>query len=116
WVDNAALRFSLDETRLAFAGGQEAKLWEVASGRVLDTWKLPEGLVNALAFHSSGKLLLFRVETKDGKLPPFSGAPPDKHPRVCRIYELGPQLTKLGEILEFNWYVEPSIASPDGSY
>jgi serine/threonine protein kinase/WD40 repeat protein len=116
WVDNADLRFSPDGTRLAFAGGKEAKLWEVTSGRELGTWKLPEGLVNALAFHPSDKLLLFRVETKEGKLGPFYMAPPDQHPRVCRIHELGSQPTKPLEIFTFNWHVEYSLAAPDGSY
>jgi WD40 repeat protein len=69
-----------------------------------------------LAFHPSGKLLLFRLETQGAKLPPFGGFPADQHPRVCRIHELGSQPARPVEIHTFNWHVYRSLASPDGSY
>src|SRR5207249_6095790 len=104
-------------TRLAFASGTQAKLWEVASGKELDSWDIPEGLVDQLAFHPDGKLLLFRLETRDN-LPPFGHVPWRDHPRVCRIRHLPsrqpPKMLK--EIPDFNRHVLTAAMPADGSY
>ena len=50
FVDNAALAFSPDGRRFAFSAGQEAALWDVATGELTKTWKLPPGLADRLAF------------------------------------------------------------------
>jgi len=115
--DNAALAFSPDGTRFAFSAGREARSWDVSSGKELNRWQLNDALGDVLAFAGPDKLLSFRVETQDGKLGPFSNAPPQKHPRVCRLRELPDKAPArlLKEIHDFNWHVYPIAASPDGS-
>jgi serine/threonine protein kinase/WD40 repeat protein len=118
-TDNAAFGFSPDGKRFAFASGQKAKLWEVESGNELSSWDLPPGMADRLVFHQpTGHLLLFRVETKDGKLMPTSIAAPDKHPRVCQIRRL--TVGKTPELIatqkDFNLHVYDSVVAPDGSY
>jgi serine/threonine protein kinase/WD40 repeat protein len=117
-ADNAALAFSADSTQFAFCAGQEAKLWDVGSGRELSNWHLPPGMVDHLGFHPSGKLLLFRMETRDGKVIPFDPSSPREHPRVLRIRDLlGPDpLRPFAEIDEFNEHVYLAAASLDGAY
>jgi len=77
YADNAALAFNADGSRLAYTAskldGGEGRLWDTAKGNELRSWKLPPGLANYLAFHSSGKLLHFQVETEDGKQLPVMG-------------------------------------------
>jgi WD40 repeat protein len=67
FADNAALAFSPDGRQFAFAtGGEktgEAPLWDLSTGQKLRSWILPPSLQDTLAFHPSGKLLLYRVET-----------------------------------------------------
>jgi hypothetical protein len=117
-ADNAALAFSADGTRFAFCAGQEAKLWDVASGRELRTWHLLPGMVDHLGFHPSGKLLLFRMETRDGKVVPYDPSSRREHPRVCRIRDLlgADPLKPFAEIDEFNEHVYLAAASLDGAY
>jgi len=104
-ADHAALAFSPDGSRFAFSTWGEAKLWDIATGKELKRWLLPEGLHDVLAFHPSGKLLLFRVES-------VMASP------VCRLRDLlGPEPTKaISEDREFNWYVEQLAGSSTGSY
>jgi serine/threonine protein kinase/WD40 repeat protein len=117
-ADNAALAFSADSTQFAFCAGQEAKLWDVGSGRELRTWHLPPGIVDHLGFHPSGKLLLFRMETRDGKVIPYDPSSPREHPRVLRIRDLlgADPLRPFAEIEEFNEHVYLAAASLDGAY
>lgn len=116
WADNAALALSRDGRRLAFSAGREAKLWDLTSGNVLGAWSLPPGLVDNLGFHPSGRLLLSRVETRDGKLGPYSNAHPLQHPRVLRIRDLAaPQpLAPLAEVANFNWHVFCAATTRNG--
>ena len=116
-ADNAALAFSPDGRQFAFSSGVEAKLWDVDSGRPRGTWPLPPGLNDTLAF-PSGKLLLFRTETRDAQSPPDSRTNPEEHPRVCRVRDLlGPDpLAPLVEITDYNWYAYDLLAPSDGSY
>jgi WD40 repeat protein len=113
---DAALEFSSDSRRIAFASYQDAKLWEVESGKEIGSWTFPIGHSNLLGFHPSGKLLLFRLETTDGVWP--FATDPVEHPRVCRIRELfGPDKTRLiKEIKDFNLSVFGARNPRDGSY
>ena len=116
YADNVGFAFSPDGRRFAFAAGTRAKLWDLTTGALLATWKLPPGLQDTVAFHASGKLLLIRYETKQGKLAPFSEADPKDHPRVIRVRDLlGPNPEKpIREVTYFNQHVYRIIAPPDG--
>src|SRR5207245_338441 len=107
WADNAGFVFSADGRQFAFSAGREAKRWDLSTGKELNRWPLPPGLVDHLGFNGTDKLLLFRVETKDGRLLPASDAPAKDHPRVGRIRDLfGPDPTQpITEIEDFNWCV-----------
>jgi eukaryotic-like serine/threonine-protein kinase len=118
FADNAALAFSPDGKRFAFSAGQEAKAWDVATGREVQRWELPEGFVDCLVYAAPDRLLSLRTETKDGRLGPYSTAPRDLHPRVCQLRELpeqGPPRS-LREITDFNWHVLCAAASPTGQH
>jgi serine/threonine protein kinase/WD40 repeat protein len=117
-TDNAAMAFSHDNKHFAICAGTEARLWDVASGEERKSWPLPPGLVDCMAFQPSGKLVLLRMETKDGKRLPASDAPPEQFPRVCRLRELpmdGPP-KQLAVKDEFNLHVFLMAAPPDGSF
>lgn len=119
-ADNAGFCFNANGSQFAFAAGKQAKLWDVATGKELSSWDLPPGLADRMAFHQpTGKLLLFRVETEDGKLmPAMPVAPPDKHPRVCRVWHLSPRKPRefVFEKKDFNMHVYSDVVAPDGSY
>jgi WD40 repeat protein len=85
--DNAGFALSPDGNRFAFAAGEHATLWEVTSGKRLASWRLPMALQDQIAFPTEQSLLLFRMETLDGKAPPF-GTERARHPRVCRVRDL----------------------------
>jgi WD40 repeat protein len=114
-ADNAGLAFSPDRKEVAFSTSGAAKLWNISSGKEVRKWELPESLQDNLAYHPSGKLLLFRVETEDMR--PFS-TPPAQHPRVVRIRDL---LQKdyekpLVTIDEFAGDVFPILVPRDGQF
>jgi serine/threonine protein kinase/WD40 repeat protein len=116
-ASNAGLALSPDGARLAFTSGDQARLWDVARGEEVGSWQLPPGLLDQVAFHPSGKLLIFRAETRDGQRYPLSNAPSAQHPRVCRLRVLTegkrPQLvTEMGEL---NTHVFFTQAAPNGS-
>jgi serine/threonine protein kinase/WD40 repeat protein len=122
-AQHAGLAFSPDGKQVAFSTGNKhrgvARLWEVGSGQKLRSWDdLPPSLHDHLCFHPSGKLLLFRVETKEGKLPPFREVPWKTNPRVCRLRDL--LATDPGEPLwekeEFKRRISSTIMTPDGRY
>ena len=95
-----------------------AVLWDVARGKELRRWELPPGLVNLLAFHPKGKLLLFREETEDMRHSPDSGAHPREYPRVCRIRDLlakDPAATAI-PLPDLNWHIWPGVCPADGSF
>jgi WD40 repeat protein len=115
YADNAALAFSPCGRRLAFATGTEALLWDTATGAALRSWTLPPGLADALAFAGPDRLLLFRVETLDGRLPPVHAADYRQHPRVCRLRDLLGSNRLIAEIPDFNRQVFSNRAAPDGS-
>jgi len=116
-ADNAALAFDEKGKRLAFSTYKYAKLYDLENGEQIKKWDLPPGVEDKLAYHPSGKMLLFRVETKGGKAPPFKNDPV-KEPRVCRIRDLfGPHpLEPLATILDFNLRTYTTGISADASY
>ena len=117
-ADNTALAFSPDGRRFAFSSGQAASLWDLETGRLLERWALPPGLIDTLGFDTSGRLRLFRVETKPGTRAPGRDAPFAEFPRVGRIRELGPsgRMRTLAEIDRFNRHVFCAVAPIDLSY
>jgi WD40 repeat protein len=116
YADNAALAFDPASRRLAYASGHEAVLWDIATGKVLKTWRLPEGFQDKLAFRDD-QLLSIRFETPDERVPPYD-TDPKIYPRVARARELlGPNPSKpIWELCDFNWHVFRSDVSPDGRY
>jgi WD40 repeat protein len=102
--DNAGLAFSPDGSRFAYSAGTTSKLWETTKGRELDSWKLPPGLVDLMAFQPDGKLLLFRIERKSGKVAPHDPSVKSKDdPIVGRIRNLlGPTREKPIAVLTPN--------------
>lgn len=62
YADNAGRAFNADGTRLAFAAGNEARLFDLTSGRTLGAWSLPDGLGEELQFTRDGLLVLGRKE------------------------------------------------------
>src|SRR5262249_22150571 len=98
-----------------------AILWDVSTGKELDSWKLNPGLNDHLAFRAQGtkrKLLLVRTETERGELPPLSNVPSQEHPRVIRAYNLDSpgRRTTLSELTEFPLHAWAWAIAPDASY
>jgi serine/threonine protein kinase/WD40 repeat protein len=117
FVDNAALAFRNDGRQLAFAGGRHACLWDTETGKQLASWTFPTGLQDRLAFDSADRLRSFRVETRDGLLPPYSNAPPDKHPRVIKLRELrvSGESPVVRIVSDFNYRVLQTLPVPPGN-
>jgi WD40 repeat protein len=117
FADNATFAFSPDGSLFAYSAFKEAGLWEVASGKRLKTWPLPYGLVDHLAFLGDDKLLLFRMETNDPKVRPYS-TNPQIYPRVCRIRNLlaPPESPPLLEYRDFDLNVFGAVSSPQGTH
>jgi WD40 repeat protein len=114
FTDNAGLAFSPDGQRFAFAAGTQAKMWEVETGEVLRSWKLPEGFQDNLAFLDGDRLISTRVETTDPGAPPYA-TNPEKYPRVVRIRNLDPDTPQLlAEITDLNLHVFHSELTRDG--
>jgi serine/threonine protein kinase/WD40 repeat protein len=114
FTDNAGLAFSPDGRRFVYAAGTQGRMWDVATGAVVKSWKLPAGFQDNLAFDDGGRLISARVETTDPSVPPH-GTDAEKYPRVLRIRNLSadaPQL--LAEIPDFNQRVFHSELTRDG--
>jgi len=116
-ADNAALAFDEKGKRLAFSTYKNATLYDVERGEQIAGWDLPPGLEDKLAYHPSGKMLLFRVETEGGKAPPFGKEGVNK-PRVCRIRDLfgAKPMEPLKTILDFNLKIYATRISAEGSF
>jgi eukaryotic-like serine/threonine-protein kinase len=108
-ADNAALAFSSDGRQLAACAGREAKLWDVASKTILQTLRLPPGLGDRIAFPSSGELLLFRYESRDGLHVPI-GDSLKISPIVCRIRNML-ATQPLKPIVEFQGFKRSLVAA-----
>jgi WD40 repeat protein len=111
----SALAFDAAETRLAYSTGRGARVWEVSTAKLLDSWTLPHGISDRIGFHPSGALISYRVEPAPG-----TGEPNDErefqiHPRVGSLRELRPggalRLIKQTDLLLADF---DSIFSPHG--
>jgi len=118
FVDNAALAFSPDGHSLAFAGGHEARLWNLDTGEER-AWSFRqgdidhEGLQDQLAFTGPDRLISTRVETKSG-----AGWPPSGPPVVARIRNLlAPEpLKPVSEVADLELAIDRSALTPDGHF
>jgi serine/threonine protein kinase/WD40 repeat protein len=115
--DAASLAFSADGSRFACAAGDQTRLWDTASGAQLNTWHLPPGREDILAFHPSGALLLFRAENAQ-QPPPFDEDEDSSTTILIRIRNLlaSAPLTPVAEITEFNRHLLAAAAATNGSY
>ena len=112
------MTFSPDGRRLVFAAGWAATLWDLETGRRLETWSFPPGLGDILAFRPSGELNYFRVETNPPDPGPFRGVSHEQFPRVGRVRELLPSggMRTIAEITRFNRHYDFVAAPDDLSY
>ncbi len=70
FTDNAACAFDESNRYLAFVSGREARRYDLASGRTLDSWSLPDGLADSLCYRGLNDILLIRRELgPDGSKP-----------------------------------------------
>jgi WD40 repeat protein len=117
-ADNAAMAFSPDGRQLAFATWDQARLWDMATGEVERSWTLPKGLTDGMVFPAEDKLLLARVETREGDRAPLGNADPRRFPRVvCLRNLLGTEAAeRIAEIDDFPLGAFHIGMSPDGSY
>ncbi len=114
-ADNAALAISPASDAFAFASSGDARLWELPTGKLLRSWNLPPAVQDTLAYHPSGQLLLFRVESE---LPAADAAGGPRDPqRVCRVRNLLADVPDhvLYSLTEFANEAFPVLATPDGS-
>ena len=116
-ADNGAIAISQDSSRLAFTSRNDARLWDLKTGQQIKTWKLADGLADAIAFDSKGRLLSCRMETLSGEPGAMWNIPSDEDPRVCRIRDLLAENENkpLAEIRDFSRIVRGIAAAPDGS-
>ncbi|MGO9469241.1 MAG: protein kinase domain-containing protein [Isosphaeraceae bacterium] len=117
-ADHAGLAFSPDSRRFAFAAGNDATLWDLASGRPIDHWKLPSGLSDRLLFASSGELVLLRTETSSPERAPTRDADYQHYPRVARLRALlnSGQMRTIIEVTQFNRHVFGADVTRDLRY
>jgi serine/threonine protein kinase/WD40 repeat protein len=115
--DNARMAFDSDSRRFALSAHEHATLWDLQTGRLVRTWKLPPALGDLLAFHGPDKLILFRCETRD-RVALFSNNHPKDHPRVYRLYDLlGPSpLIPIAEIGDHDWHCFGVLMPEDGHF
>jgi WD40 repeat protein len=114
WIDNFALAFNKNTSQLACCTGRAARLYDLSTGEQLREWSLPAGLNDHLAFHPSGKLLLFRNENAEQEIQP---AWSNSKYNVCRIRDLfGQEFAKpIAEIRDFSSGIKGGNISPDGN-
>jgi hypothetical protein len=109
--DDAGMAFREDGARFACAAGQGAKLWDTATGRELNSWRLPRGTRDQLTFHPSGALLLFRAEANS-----LEGGRPSDAAQVGRLRNLLGQepVRPLAELRAFNRHLLGAAFTPYG--
>ncbi|MBL8823174.1 MAG: protein kinase [Planctomycetia bacterium] len=111
WLDNFALSFNKECTQCVMSAGEEARLYDVESGKLLTSWKLPPGLMDNLAFQSTDKLMSIRFENEAGTIPASRG-----QQLIYRIRNLlGNQpLDPLHQNRDFNHSVFDAKMTQDG--
>jgi WD40 repeat protein len=103
FADSAAGCFNPQSNQFAFASGREARLYDLANGRVLQRWSLNQGVSNQLQFDPAGDLFLLRREPV-----------PDGRIWVWRLQNLGTSPTPelLHEQVDRIWSAEGVALSP----
>ncbi len=116
WVDNAAIAISPGNRSIAFSSHRQARLWEIETGKLLGSWKLPTGIQDNLAFQGNDRLLLARVETTDPDVAPYGRTDTKRYPRIGSIYDLLSKapLSPIGRIRDAGSGIHTSVLSPDG--
>ena len=122
FVDNASLALSPDCQRLAYAGGHEARLWNLETGEERG-WSFRdgeadhEGLQDQLAFTGPDRLLSARVENRDGRGFPAGLMSPDQ-PKVVRVRNLlgSEPIKPITEIADLELAVHANQLTFDGRY
>jgi len=91
--------------RFAFASWHEACLYDMATGKTLRRWPLPDGFWDQLQFDETGRLLLLRRER-----------PGEDHARRWRLYQLGDSETPtlLHEQSDRSWETYGLALAPGG--
>ena len=104
-ADNAAGAFDAEGARFAFATGQEACVYDLATSQVRQRWRLNHGLSDQLQFDRRGRLLLLRRERGSAL-----------RPSIWRLYQLGeaPGPVLLHEQPEMNSWAEELALAPGG--
>ena len=69
-ADNSGFAFNHDGSQLAFASWHDARLYDLAEGRAIRSWKLPEGMADQVQFDRQGRMLLVRREHGLGRSSP----------------------------------------------
>lgn len=117
FADQATLAFSPDGRHFAFSAGQEARLWDLATGAQKGAWTLPPALSDRLAFHDPDNLLLIRQETTDGVSPP-GNRPVRDQPRIVRLRRLlaDGRMELVREIKDYPAGLLALELTPDGAY
>ena len=104
-ADMAGGCFDSGAARFAFASLHEACLYDMATGKTLRRWPLPDGFWDQLEFDKTGRLVLLRRERPGGD-----------HGRRWRLYELGDseQPTPLREQEDRSWETYGLALAPGG--
>jgi hypothetical protein len=91
--------------KFAFAGWHEACLYDMATGKTLRRWPLPDGFWDQLQFDEKGRLLLLRRED-----------PNKDHATRWRLYQLGDSETPtlLHEQSDRSWKTDGLALAPGG--
>ncbi len=102
-ADNAAIAFNSDATLLATSSGEQADLWDLKSGELKQSWTLPVGFVDMLAFPGESHLLLTRKEMVDNR-------------HVFRVRNLlaNKPMAPIAEVSDFR-HAFDAVMSRDGS-
>jgi WD40 repeat protein len=104
FADNAALAFSRDDSQLAFATLTDARLWDLKTGGLSNSWRLPRGLVQQLCFDPAGRLLHFQMDLRK-----------EKQEAVCKVRDLSrtDYEKPLAVLPDFSRDVFDAVLSPD---
>ncbi len=103
-ADMAGGCFDSSAEKFAFATWHEACLWDIATGRILKRWPLPDGFWEQLQFDETGRLLLLRRERTGKGLPAY-----------WRLYQLDSEIpTVLCEQTNRSWETHGLAMVPGG--
>jgi WD40 repeat protein len=114
---NSGIVFSGDGRRLAVLAGPVFQLRDVDSGRDIRTWTLPPAVMDLVAFHPSGKLIVARAETLHGRRTPVGNDDPND-PTVFKLRlctEAG-DMQRATEVIRLTGNLHYVGIGPDGSY